>query len=98
MHDMLSLTKSNWSHRWIDSSAAFYYSIAQMYAINAITADKTRIKDRRQTNRILTSTFDLEFQSWRAMIVTHTHAKDQGQRSVSLKDKVETDRLHYLPC
>jgi len=46
------------------------------------------------------------------MVVTHTHAKDHSQRSVSLKDKVETDeqtygktnrctegekRLHYLP-
>jgi len=48
---------------------------------------------------------DLQFQSLHAMVVTHTHAKDQGQRSVGSKDKVETDgrtdgrrRLHYLPC
>jgi len=26
-----------------------------------------------------------------AMVVTHTHAKDQGQRSVGLKDTVEID-------
>ena len=25
------------------------------------------------------------------MVVTHTHGKDQGQRSVGLKDRVETD-------
>jgi len=27
-----------------------------------------------------------------SMVVTHTHAKDQGQRSVGSKDRVETDR------
>jgi len=31
------------------------------------------------------------FNHLRAMVVTHTHAKDQGQRSVGSKDKVETD-------
>jgi len=25
------------------------------------------------------------------MVVTHTHVKDQGQKSVSLKDRVEVD-------
>jgi len=35
------------------------------------------------------------------MAVTHTHAKDQSQGSVGLKDRVETDGrrwLHYLLC
>jgi len=27
----------------------------------------------------------------RAMVVTHTHAKDQGQTSLGSKDRVETD-------
>jgi len=34
---------------------------------------------------------DLQFQSLQAMVVIHTHAKDQGQRSVGLKYRVETD-------
>ena len=34
---------------------------------------------------------DLQFQSLRATVVTHTHVKDQGQRSVGSKDRVKTD-------
>jgi len=37
----------------------------------------------------LTLTSDLQFQSLQAIVVTHTHAKDQGQRLVSLIDRVE---------
>jgi len=39
----------------------------------------------------LTLTCDLQFQPLRAMVVTHTLAKDQGHRSVGLKDREETD-------
>ena len=51
---------------------------------------------------MLTSTFNLG----RAMVVTHTHAKDQGQRSLGSTVRMLRDgwtdrrgrRLHYLPC
>ena len=41
----------------------------------------------------LTLTCDFSFNHMRAIIVAHTHAKDQGQRSVSSKDNVETDTM-----
>jgi len=40
----------------------------------------------------LTLTFDLNFQSLRATVMTNTHAKGQGQMSVGSKDKVETNK------
>ena len=43
------------------------------------------IEDRGQTNHALTLTFS--FNPQRATVVTHTHAKDQGQRSVGSKDR-----------
>ena len=49
------------------------------------------IQEQGQTDCILSLTCDLQFQSLQAMIVTHTHAKDEGQRSVGSKNRVETD-------
>jgi len=43
------------------------------------------IEDLGQTERIFTLTFS--FNPLRAIIVIHTHAKDQGQRSVGSKDR-----------
>jgi len=45
----------------------------------------------------------LTFNTMKAMVMTHTHVKDQGRRSVGSKDRVETDgwldrwrRLQYF--
>jgi len=56
------------------------------------TRKLSSIDDRGQTDRILTLTCEFQFQSLRAMVVTHIHAKDQRQMSVSSKDRVERDR------
>ena len=47
-------------------------------------------------------TVTLTFNPLQAVVMTYSHAKVQGQRSVSLEDRVETDgwmngrrRLHY---
>jgi len=45
------------------------------------------IEDQGQTDRV--STFS--FNHLRVMVVNHTRVKDQGQRSVGSKDRVETD-------
>ena len=45
------------------------------------------IEDRGQTYRVLIFSFN----PLRATVVTHTRAKDQDQRSVGSKDRVETD-------
>ena len=36
----------------------------------------------------LTLTYDIDFQSLRAMVMTYSHAKVQGQRSVGSEGKV----------
>jgi len=56
-----------------------------------ITRKLFSIEDLGQTDHVLTLTCHLRFQSMRAMVVTHTRAKDQGQRSVGSKDRVEMD-------
>jgi len=56
------------------------------------TRKLSSIEDRGQTDRVLTLTYDIQFQSLRAIVVTYTRAKDQGQTSVGSKDRVETDR------
>jgi len=53
------------------------------------TSQLPSIEDWGQTYLFLVLTF--RFDPLWAMVVTHTHAKDQGQRSVSSKDRVETD-------
>jgi len=70
-----------------------------------LTRKLSLIKDRGQTNHILIVTLicDLQFQSPVSDGMTHhRHAKDQGNRSVSSKDRVETDghmeALYYFPC
>ena len=39
----------------------------------------------------LTLIYDLDLQSLRAMFITYSHAKVQGQRSVGSEEKVESD-------
>jgi len=51
----------------------------------------------------VTLSFDLTFNPMRAIVMTHIHARGQGQRSFGSKVRVEqtdgwTDRGDYLLC
>ena len=63
--------------------------------------DKTAL-DRGRTDRIIAwpTTLTLTFSPLRATVMTYSHTKFQGQRSVGSEERMQTDgrrRLHYLP-
>ena len=47
--------------------------------------------DQISLTKTLTTTYDLDLQPLRAMIMTYSHAKVQGQRSIGSEDRVETN-------
>jgi len=70
-------------------------SVRLQIATRKLSLIEGRGQTAHELNLALTITCDIQFQSMRGcepcISDPHTHTKDQGQRSVGSKDRVETD-------